>query len=385
MTSRRSWVAVVMAMGLALLGCDTGGSSDRAEPDRRDDEPQEAFDDEPAPDEPAPDEPAPDEPSTDTPSRELWVAPTGRDEGRGSREDPWRTLEVALGRLEPGDVLHLAEGEYREQIRYPSLRPATPDRPIKVMAAPGANPLIRGLLWIRDADHWTFEGVNVTWDEEQNQSDHHMVKFEGGRGWQFVDSEVWGARSFAAILVANAPSSWRLADLCVHDTAPSNGVNQDHLIYVNNGPDAGPGVIETSLLFGAPNGSGVKLGGPSEDSGGASNVTVRRNTIVDAAQPILLAWGAANNVIVENILGGAGDGYGTIRGYRLDGPGNRALGNVGFDAESLVLNDDGHRGVEADDTNSFPVDPQFDEPGSCEGFRAQASFADEVGHLSASS
>ena len=374
MKSRRSWVAVVMVVSLAILGCDTRESSDRADQGRGGDEPEGAFDD----------EPVPEEPSIDTPSRELWVAPAGRDEGRGSREDPWRSLEAALERLEPGDVLHLAEGEYRERIRNPSLRPATADRPIKVMAAPGANPLIRGLLWIRDADHWAFEGVNVTWDAEQNRRDEHMVKFEGGRGWQFVGSEVWGARSFAAILVAGAPSGWRLTDLCVHDTAPSNGVNQDHLIYVNNGPDAGPGVIENSLLFGAPNGSGVKLGGPSEDSGGASNVTVRRNTIVQAAQPILLAWGASNNVIVENILGGSGDGYGTIRGYRLDGLGNRALGNVGFDAVSLVLNDDGHRGVEADDTNSFPVDPRFNQTESCEGFRAQSPLAADVGHLSAS-
>ena len=116
MTSRRSWVAVVMATSLALLGCDTSGSSDRAEPDRGDDAPLEAFDN----------DPVPEERSTDRPSGELWVAPTGRDEGRGSREDPWRTLEASLVRLEPGDVLHLAEGEYREQIRYPSIRPASP-------------------------------------------------------------------------------------------------------------------------------------------------------------------------------------------------------------------------------------------------------------------
>lgn len=374
MTKRRTWLAVMMVTSLTILACTTTDAGDQAQQGRDGGDADAALDD----------QPATQVPGTDTTSRTLWVAPDGRDEGRGSREDPWRTLETALERLEPGDVLHLAHGEFRERIRYPSLRPATRDRPITVTAAPGADPLIRGLLWVRDADYWTFAGVNVTWDDEHNQSDEHMVKFDGGRGWQFVGAEVFGARSFAAILVAGAPSGWRLADLCVHDTAPSNGINQDHLVYVNNGPNAGPGMITNSLLFGAPNGSGIKLGGPSRDSGGASNVIVRRNTIVQAAQPILLAWGAADNLIDENILGGAGDGYGTIRGYRLDGLGNRANGNVGFDAVALVLNDDGHRGVKADDTNRFPVDPQFDQTESCEGFRAQAPLAAHAGHLSAS-
>jgi hypothetical protein len=278
----------------------------------------------------------------------------------------------------------VANGTYREQVRNPPLRRGRRDAPIRVVAAEGARPVLEGLLWLTDADHWHLEGLNVTWDEHENDRDEHMVKLSGGEGWQLTEAEIWGARSFAAILVADEPADWRLADLCVHETHETNGTNQDHLIYVNSGDGAGSGVIERSLLFGAPNGSGIKLGGPSPDSDGTVRTVVRDNTIVEAAQPILIAWASADNVIERNILGDAEGAYGAVRGYRLDGEGNVARDNLGFGASTLLLNDDGHRGVEDGGGNRFPADPEFEERGSCDGYVPGGDEPVEVGHTSAS-
>lgn len=311
---------------------------------------------------------------------EFWIAPDGDDEGPGTEDHPWSTFTAALPQLQPGDTLHVEDGEYRERVREPPVTAATSDERIRVAAALGASPVVRGLFWLRDADYWQIEGLNVTWDDERNDRHEHMVKLSGGTGWEFTGAEVWGARSYAAILVADEPADWRLADLCVHDTHESNGTNQDHLIYVNNGLDGGDGLIERSLLFGAPNGSGVKLGGSSRNSGGAANVTVRATTIADAAQPVLIAWGSRNNIIEHSILTTAGRNYGAIRGYQLDGVGNVARGNVAFDVQTLLLNDEGYRGVQDGGDNRFPLDPMFDREDSCDGYQPREVQVAAAGH-----
>jgi hypothetical protein len=199
-----------------------------------------------------------------------------------------------------------------------------------------------------------------------------------------TNAEIWGAHSFAAILVARQPSDWRLAGLCVHDTQEANGTNQDHLIYVNTSEGAGAGVIERNLLFGAPNGSGIKLGGPSEDSEGTVKTRVRANTIVEAAQPILVSWRSADNLIEGNLLGDAGERYGAIRGYRLDGEGNVARENAAFGVDSFLMNDQGHRGVRDGGGNRFPVEPVFDRRGSCDGYLPGGEDAVDRGHAATS-
>lgn len=308
-----------------------------------------------------------------------WIAPDGHDEAAGTRARPWATFTHAFGQLEPGQTLVVADGTYREQVRNPSLRPGEPTAPVEVVAAPGADPVLEGLLWLRGADHWHLDGLDVTWDE-RNDADEHMVKLSGGRGWRLTGAEVSGARSFAAILVVDEPTDWHLAELCVHSTHETNGTNQDHLVYVNSGAGAGPGVIEDSLLFGAPNGAGVKLGGPSAEAGGTVDTTVRANTIVETAQPVVVAWASGGNVIEGNLLGDAGGDYGAIRGYRLDGEGNVARDNAAFGVSEMLLNDPGHRGVEDGGGNEFPVSPRFDERDSCTGYVPGGERARERGH-----
>jgi hypothetical protein len=162
----------------------------------------------------------------------------------------------------------------------------------------------------------------------------------------------------------------------------SNGPNQDHLVYVNTGTDAGSGAIEGNLLFGARNGAGVKLGGPSRNEGGAASTVVAFNTIADTAQAVIVSWRAHDNTIDRNLLGPVGPNYGTIRAFELTGQGNRAEGNVGFGAKSMLLDDAGGASIEGTG-NRFPVDPVFTATGSCHGYVPTNPDVTGVGHTAA--
>lgn len=321
----------------------------------------------------------PEAPSTTLAPTEFHVAPDGSDEDAGTAEAPWGTLSHAFAQLEAGDTLIVHDGVYRERISV-DVEPGTAEEPVLVRAADGGEPVIQGLLWLRYLDHWMIDGINVTWDDE-NDDDDHMVKLTDGDGWELRNSELWGARSFAALLVAGTtdgrPTGWRVANNCIHDTIPSNDRNQDQLIYVNTGPSPTDGLIENNLLFGAENGSGIKLGGSSQNAGGAHEVTVRNNTILDAAQGILVAWHSSGNVITGNFFAGTNEGYGHIRGYQLEGEGNVATDNGGDDHKPFILNDEGFTGVQDGGDNTAGLTLDLPEAPTC-GFTPEAGYGLET-------
>ena len=329
-------------------------------------------------------------PSTTTAPAEAGtyvLAPDGDDDGAGTEADPWRTFDHALPRLQPGDELLVRGGRYRERVRDLDLRPGRPDARISVRAWPGEEPVLAGLLWLDRPSYWTIAGLHVTWDDEgkANKKDH-MVKITDGVGWRLEGSELSNAKSFAALLVAstggNEPSDWTVSGNCIHGTRKANGTNQDHLVYVNSGTGGGRGVVSGNLLFDAPNGAGVKLGGADDDEGGARDVTVERNTIWGAGQSVLIAWRSEDNVVAENLLGATTRRYAAIRGYRLSGEGNIARGNVAADTEDVLLNDEGHEAIEDGGGNVLlSRSPGFDDTETCKGFRPSEPRAARAGHL----
>lgn len=335
---------------------------------------------------------APSEPAAgpkDAPSgpRRLVVSPAGDDRGDGSESDPWRTLAAGMQRLRPGDTLLLRSGRYEERLTRVPISPGRADARITVAAYPGERPVIEGLLWLRRPSYWTLRDLRVTWGAGSRHE--HMVKMTDGVGWRIESSELWGARSFAALLVAGTrrgePSDWSLVGSCIHDTVTTNGSNRDQLVYVNTGLDPGPGLIQGNVLFGAPNGSGVKLGGSAEDSGGAAQVVVRANTIHNVAQGVLVAWRSHDNLIAGNLIGGMGERYAAVRGFELTGPDNVVRGNAAFGAASMVLNDDRFPGLVVADDNRFGRDPNFDAVERCDGYRPQADGFAGFGHLTTTS
>lgn len=266
------------------------------------------------------------------------VSPDGADEAPGTAEAPWRSLRHALAALQPGDTLYVEEGTYREKVDLAAseLRPGTPVAPIHVLAAPGAHPVIEGLLWLEGPSHWVIEGLSVTWDAS-SRPDQHMVKLRGGEGWRFTGNELWGARSYAALLVGRGASDFRIDGNYLHDTHPSNDANQDHLLYVDNGPD-GSGVVERNVFAHSPNGRGVKLGPGSDGAPGTSNIVVRFNTFYDNTGPsnLQLSGSSSNNQIYGNLFHTAGEGEANITGFRLTGQANVVSGNLGWGSAGVA-------------------------------------------------
>jgi hypothetical protein len=197
-------------------------------------------------------------------------------------------------------------------------------------------PVIQGLLWLRRPHHWVVRDLEVTW-REGLEDDDHLVKITGGIGWTLDGLHVHDAESYAGILVVSPeeapgePAGWRLTGSCVADTRATNETNQDHLVYVNPGVDAGPGLIDANVLVGAPNGTGIKMAGPTPDSGGAARVVVAGNVIAEVVHGVLVGGASTDNLITRNRFAAIEEA--AIRSFRLLDPGTSAVGNVVVDGE----------------------------------------------------
>lgn len=294
-------------------------------------------------------------PSAETPvvGREFAVSPSGNDDADGTPADPWRTLTHALDQLRDGDRLTVGGGDYREDVQLDVHR-GKQDRPVQVVAAEGARPVLHGLLWLADMTHWDVRGINVTWDDD-NDSDQHMVKLTGGTDWTFADAELWGARSFAALLVDGKPRDFTLSGLYVHDTLPSNDTNQDHLIYLNCG--MGGGTIERSVLAHSGNGRALKIGAPDSGGGRVGNVAIRYVTMVDNRGPsaVQLAYEVQGVRIENSIMVGSAPGRANVTAFDLKGKDNVVSNNVGWDSAGVL---DDARGL-TDGGGNVVLDPRL--------------------------
>ncbi len=73
---------------------------------------------------------------------DFHVSPSGADEAEGSEIAPLKTLAAAALRAEPGDIVWIHKGVYRETMR--PVRSGRPDAPITFAAVPGEFPVITG-------------------------------------------------------------------------------------------------------------------------------------------------------------------------------------------------------------------------------------------------
>ena len=300
------------------------------------------------------------------------MEPNGPEDGDGSADRPFRTLSAALQSLVAGQTLIVHGGTYVEQIDLGDLGVGTPDDPIVVRAADQERPVVQGLLWLSGLEHWIIEGINVTWDSDRNSSDDHMVKLDGGRNWRFSGAEIWGAQSFAAVLVSGLPENYELSGLYVHDTAPANDENQDHLIYLNSGTHGG--VIERNLLVGSANGRAIKVGPESPNGDWVGNIVIRYNTMVDNRGPsnVQLAWRTTGVTVENNLMVSALDGRANVTTFELTGGSHVIRNNAGWDSAGVLEDDinveDGGGNVYADpvfadDGTYRPTNPEFEDFG----------------------
>lgn len=290
----------------------------------------------------------------------LHVDPAASEGGDGSIDRPFNLLEIALRSLKAGQTLIVHGGTYTEQVNVRDLGVGTADEPIVVRAADGERPVVVGLLWMSGLEHWTIEGINVTWDEERNSSNQHMVKLDGGRNWRFSDAEIWGAQSFAAVLVSGLPENFELSGLHVHDTAPANDRNQDHLIYLNSGTHGG--LIERNLLVGSQNGRAIKIGPESRYGDWVGNLVIQYNTMVDNRGPsnVQFAWRTTGVTLQNNLMVGALENRGNVTTFELSGGSNVVRNNAGWDSIGVL---EAHYNLE-DGGGNVHADPLFTGDGT---------------------
>ncbi len=274
-------------------------------------------------------------PATVLRTSDVFVSPTGSDAGDGSLTHPYRSIAQGLSAARPGTTVYLRGGSYTEQVRNPRLSAGTPDRPVTVRNYPNERPVLRGLLWLKGASYWHLDGLSVTWSAA-NASSEHMVKLTDGTGWSVSRSELWGAHTYAALLIVGNASNWVVSDNYIHDTVASNGTNQDHLIYVNSrGHD---GLIEGNTLTNSGNGRAVKVGPSSANAGTVSGVTIRYNTMSDNTGPsnVQLAWGTSQVAIYRNTMIRPAAGRSAVTAYQLTGRGNTVHDNLVVEAVRAV-------------------------------------------------
>lgn len=290
----------------------------------------------------------------------LYVDPDAAENGDGSIDRQFNRLGIALQSLKAGQTLIVHGGTYTEQINVRDLGVGTADEPIVVRAADGERPLVVGLLWMSGLEHWTIEGINVTWDAERNSSSQHMVKLDGGRNWRFSDAEIWGARSYAGVLVSGLPENFELSGLYVHDTAPTNDRNQDHLIYLNSGTRGG--LIERNLLVGSKNGRAVKIGPESRDGDWVGDLLIRYNTMVDNRGPsnVQFAWRTTGVTLENNLMVGALENRANVTTFELSGGSNVVRNNAGWDSIGVL---EAHHNIE-DGGGNVHADPMFTNDGT---------------------
>jgi hypothetical protein len=301
-----------------------------------------------------------------------YTSTTGSDAAAGSKDKPFATVGRGLAALRSGDTLYVRGGSYAEVVNR-AMPSCTATAPCAVRAYPGERPVVRGLLWLRGGNAWTVDGLGVTWDSARRRSEH-MMKVTGGTNWTLRGMEIWGARSYAGLLVAGAPANWRVTGSCIHDTYPANGLGQDHNIYANTGLSAGPGRIDHNLLFNAVNGLNLKLAGSSPGEGSA-NVMADHNTMYNALQNVLVGWASRNNVLERNIA--VKSPLRNYRGYELTGSNNVVRNSLGGLAPALLVSDAGYIPL-ASSGNVSGVDPRFDKVG-CHGFHPQNPLAQKYG------
>jgi hypothetical protein len=317
------------------------------------------------------------------------AAPNGSAGGDGSEQRPW-DLRTGLVSVQPGEELLLRGGTYTQDVEnlvYNSRKTSSAAR-IRVAAWPGERPVIRSRMAIRNASWWTFEGLTFQWPDGTRPGEP-LVKLMSGTGWVFKGNEVGNAVSYAGVYVGQAgdtktpPAEWALLDNCIHSTRHAGGAgNQDHNLYIQNGLNAPPGIVEGNLLFGAPRGMNIKLGShPGSVAPSASNVTIRYNTLFEGQHNLLLEPSVRDVLIERNIMGKALERpeqrLGNMRSNGNSTGTVVARDNVAWWAPELISNTvygattRQAAGIVDAGGNRFPRDPRFDAVGSCARFSPQ--------------
>jgi hypothetical protein len=149
---------------------------------------------------------------------------------------------------------------------------------VKVYAAAGRRPWVRGTFTISGGNSWSIYGLSVHYPEISGSG--HMLTVSAGSGWEFAYGEVAYANCYTLIHPADTIANWRVHHCWVHDNlgVSSHDGYQDHGFYCSAPSASQNGRIDHCLIENMPRGRNVKIG-TSGSAGTPGNITVDKCTL----------------------------------------------------------------------------------------------------------
>jgi hypothetical protein len=303
----------------------------------------------------------------------FYVAPGGSDEGPGTLEDPWGTIQHALDTLDAGQRALVREGTYTQSLVMN--RAGTAAAPITVRAYPGEHPVVHPsgtgamdypLRVTAGAAYFRFSGfivegaplhetMNIWVSDGQRlppqASPTHHIEISG--------CEIRGGVG-TGLLVSPNTRAVQLIGNSVHDNG--DGSRQHHGIYFQ-GQD---GLVANNVVYHEPNGFGIQVRGnfPDRDTiveTPAHNVIVTNNTVVDNSLSGIMVENNASQVLVVNNISAFNGSYG-VRGYDNGSgavlPGNLAHHNLAWGNAAGGFGNSGRPAIDFSGGN-LVADPRF--------------------------
>ncbi|MFB1483271.1 right-handed parallel beta-helix repeat-containing protein [Corallococcus sp. RDP092CA] len=102
---------------------------------------------------------------TPPPDAVRYVDASNTGPADGSKAHPWRRIQDAVSRLQPGQLAYVAGGLYEENLTWATASDGTKDAPILLQARPGDRPLLRNVgtrpLMDVTRSHWIIDGFDL--------------------------------------------------------------------------------------------------------------------------------------------------------------------------------------------------------------------------------
>lgn len=303
----------------------------------------------------------------------FYVAPGGSDQGPGTLEEPWGSIQHALDTLSPGQTAFVRDGTYTQSLVMN--RAGTAAAPISVLAYPGERPVVHAggngsmdypLRVTAGAAYFRFSGFVVegaplhstmnVWvsDGQRNPPQapptHHI---------EISNCEIRGGTGTGLFVSPNTRAVQVLGN-SVHDNG--DGSRQHQGIYFQ-GQD---GLIANNVVYHHTNGFGIQVRGNFPDPDTvvevpAHNVIVTNNTVVDSSLSGILVENNASQTLVVNNISAFNGSYG-VRGYDNGSgavlPGNRAHHNLAWGNGSGSFGNQGRPTIDFSGGNVV-ADPRF--------------------------
>ncbi|MBQ9754839.1 MAG: right-handed parallel beta-helix repeat-containing protein [Lentisphaeria bacterium] len=272
-------------------------------------------------------------------AKEYFVAVDGNDKGPGSKEKPFRNINRALADLQPGDIVTVRGGVYREQVLM--RRSGTQAKPIILRGAPGETVLIssgfpvKGTWKKTPGYRYVYENtfpyaVSILFDSiliNRYLGVEDMALLDKTPGGYFQDTKTgklyintFTGRNPNTINVMIIPWWGGRGEAGFGGGKTGNNLqkfsaNTGELYQWNKGfMVTGSNIIVENFHLGFWPGQGIRVNAP------AQNVTVRNNTVFGGTCGIMLYGAVANCKILNNkVFRVAGSGI------QLAGSGTKCL------------------------------------------------------------